>query len=114
MGLFAKDSAVLLKYRPDPAAAVPVYDRYVLENVLVRETFAADAEAVEDDGAVLYFLEGASVCRTENGGTVKFPRLAKGDRCLLHAGTDAEVSMRVAEAGYFTGSTLAHVRIRLK
>lgn len=114
MGMFAENSAVLLKYRPDAAAEVPAYNRYVLENVMVRETFAADADAVENDGAVLYFLEDTSVCRAENGGTVKLPRLAKGDRCLLHAGTDAEVTMRVAEAGYFTGGTLAHVRIRLK
>lgn len=114
MGLFAKNSAVLLKYRPDPAAAVPAYDRYTLENVMVRETFAADAEAVGNAGAVLYFLEDTSVCRAENGGTVPFPGLSKGDRCLLHAGTDAEVNMRVAEAGYFTGGTLAHVRVRLK
>ena len=114
MGQFEKDSVVLLKYRSGPTAVVPAYDRYVLENVMVRETFAADADAVNGDGAVVYFLDDRSICRTENGGTVKFPRPAKGDRCLLHAGTDAETNMRIAEAGYFTGGTLAHVRMKLK
>jgi len=114
MGEFAKNSVVLLKYRPDPAAPVPAYDRYVLENVMVRETFAATADAVNESGAVVYFLEDGSVCRAETGGTVSLPRLAKGDKCLLHAGTADEREMRVAEAGYFTGGTLAHVRMKLK
>ena len=76
--------------------------------------FDAIAAGFAGAGAVLYFLEDTSICRAENGGTVPLPGLAKGDRCLLHAGTDAEVNMRVAEAGYFTGGTLAHVRVRLK
>ena len=114
MGSFANDAVVLLKYRPDPAADVPSYDRYTLENVMVREIFAADAEGVSGDGAVVYFLEKGSVCRGPDGMSAGLPGLAKGDCCILHAGTPAEVTMRVAEAGYFGGSPLAHVRMKLK
>ncbi len=114
MSFFAKDSVVLLKYKPDAAASTPAYDRYVLENVMVRETFAADSDAVNEGGATVYFLDNVSICRVENGGSVSLPRLAKGDMCSLHAGTDAEVTMRVAEAGYFNGGTLAHIRIKLR
>lgn len=114
---FTEDRVILLKYKQaDVAAQVPEYDRYTLENVMVRETFAADADAVNEGGAVVYFLENVSVCRAESGESVPMPRLAKGDRCILHfnGGTDAEVTMRVAEAGYFTGGGLAHVRMKLK
>ena len=114
MGSFANEAVVLLKYRPDPAALTPAYDRYPLENVMVREIFAADAEGTSGDGAVVYFLEKGSICRDPYGRTVGFPRLAKGDLCILHAGTPEEVTMRVAEAGYFGGSPLAHVRMKLK
>lgn len=111
---FTEDKVILLKYKPDIAAQVPAYDRYTLENVMVRETFAADADAVDASGATVYFLEDVSVCRAESGESVSMPRLTKGDRCILHGGTDAEVTMRVAEVGYFTGGNLAHVRMKLK
>lgn len=114
MGTFAKDAVVFLKYKPDTAAVSPAYDRYTLENVMVRETFAADAENVNGDSAVVYFFENGSVCRDPYGTETDLPRPAKGDRCVLHAGTEAEVTMRVAEAGYFGGSPLAHVRLKLK
>lgn len=114
MGNFANDSVVLLKYRPDPAAEVPAYDRYMLENVMVREIFAADAEGVSGDSTVVYFLEKSSVCRSADGMSAGLPRLAKGDCCILHAGMPSEVTMRVAEAGYFGGGALAHVRMKLK
>lgn len=114
MSVFSQGNVILLKYKPDLTASTPAYDRYVLENVMVRETFAADSDAVSGSGAVVYFLDNVSICCAENGRTVSLPRLAKGDMCTLHAGTDAEVTMRVAEAGYFNGSTLAHVRMKLK
>lgn len=110
---FADDKVILLKCRSDVTAKTPAYDRYALENVMVREIFAADAEAVNEGGATVYFLD-RSVCRSETGESVPFPRLAKGDKCILHGGTEAEVTMRVTEAGYFNGSSLAHVRFRLK
>ena len=111
---FVRDRVVLLKYRPDLAAAVPEYDRYALERVMVREIFAADPDAVEKSGAVVYFLDRVSVCRGMGGEVTSLPQLSKGDMVLLHEGTDAEAVMRVSEAGYFNGETLAHVRIRLK
>ncbi len=114
MGTFTKDAVVFLKYKPDIAAASPAYDRYTLENVMVRETFAADAENVNGDGAVVYFLENGSICRSPDGAETGLPRPAKGDRCVLHAGTADEANMRIMEAGYFTGGTLAHVRLKLK
>lgn len=114
MGNFTKDRVILLKYRSGTAAAVPAYDRYTLENVMVRELFGTDAESVNAGGAVVYVLRDVSVCRGSSGAVTELPRLAKGDRCVLHAGTEAEVSMRVTEAGYFNGESLAHVRIRLK
>ena len=114
MGIFANDTVVYLKYKPDVRAASPAYNRYTLENVMVREVFAADPENVSGDGAVVYFLENGSICRGPSGRCVGFPRPAKGDRCILHAGTEAEVTMRVAEAGYFGKSPLAHVRLKLK
>lgn len=114
MSAFAKEKIVLLKYKPDPAAAEPVYDRYTLENVVVREIFGTDVESVNESGAMVYVLENISVCRAKNGRPVAFPRPSKGDRCILHAGTPAEVSMRITEAGYFNGTTLAHTRLKLK
>jgi len=110
----AKEKVIFLKYKPDPAAAVPAYDRYTLENVVVRELFGTDADAADTGHAMVYVMDNISVCHARNGRTVAFPRPAKGDRCILHAGTDAEVNMRVAEAGYFNGVTLAHTRIKLK
>jgi len=110
----AKEKVIFLKYKPDPAAAVPAYDRYTLENVVVRELFGTDADAADTGHAMVYVMDNISVCHARNGRTVAFPRPAKGDRCILHAGTDAEVNMRVAEAGYFNGVTLAHTRLRLK
>lgn len=114
MGNFADGAVVLLKYRPDVRAATPAYDRYVLEHVMVREIFSADAEAVGQDSSLVYFFENGSVCRDPYGAAVRIPRMAKGDRCILHEGTDAEVNMRVAEAGYFGGGSLAHVRLKLR
>ncbi len=111
---FAKDTILLKKYLPDPAADIPAYDIYTLENVMVREVFAADADGMDKDGATVYFLRDVSVCRGPSWAKVALPRLAKGDLCVLHAGTEAETEMRVAEAGYFTGGNLAHIRIKLK
>ncbi len=111
---FAKDTILLKKYRPDPAAEVPAYDTYTLENVMIRETFAVDKTSADADGATVYFLRNVSICRDSYGRIVPFPRLAKGDLCVLHGGSAAEESMRVAAAGYFTGGNLAHVRVKLK
>lgn len=114
MGTFADGTVIYLKYRPDVRAASPAYDRYTLENVMVRELFAADPEQGNEDRAVVYFLDSGSICRDPSGRIVRLPRPAKGDRCILHAGTEAEVTMRTAEAGYFGGSPLAHVRLKLR
>ena len=114
MGNFANDTIVYMKRKPEIHASSPEYERYVLENVMVREMFASEADAVEKSSAVVYFLEKGSVCRGPHGRTVGLPRPAKGDLCILHAGTPEEVTMREAEAGYFGGSPLAHVRMKLK
>ncbi len=111
---FAKETILLKKYLPDPAAAVPAYETYRLYNVMVRETFATGADGKNGDGATVYFLRDVSVCRKTSGTKTALPRLAKGDLCVLHAGTEAETEMRVAEAGYFTGGNLSHIRIKLK
>lgn len=110
---FTKERILLKKYRPDPAAAVPAYDTYRLYNVVVRETFAVGADGENEDGATVYFLRDVSVC-LKSGMKTALPRLAKGDLCVLHAGTDDETEMRVTEAGYFTGGNLSHIRIKLK
>ena len=114
MGNFANDTIVYMKRKPGIHASSPEYERYVLENVMVREMFASEADAVEKSSAVVYFLEKGSVCRGPNGICDGLPRPAKGDRCILHFGTKAEMTMRVAEAGYFAGNPLAHIRLKLK
>ncbi|MGN1346529.1 MAG: hypothetical protein ACI4V1_07065 [Eubacteriales bacterium] len=111
---FTNDTVVLLKYKGDDASGAPEYERYTLENVMVREIFAVDPSAVDEGGVTVYFLDNVSVCRAEAGEETALPRPSKGDLCSLHGGSAAEVTMRVAEAGYFTGGTLAHVRLKLK
>ncbi len=111
---FSNDKVVLLKFKSETMGSAAEYERFSLDDVMVRETFADDAEAVNDGGAVVYFLNNVSICRDADGRTVSLPRIAKGDLCLLHSGSADEMTMRIAEAGYFTGGSLAHVRLKLK
>lgn len=111
---YMKDRVTLLKCRTAPGALAPSYERYLLENVMVRERFAADADGENGGGAVVYLPEGRYVCRNAAGAEVPLPVLSKGDRCILREGTENEGSLRVAEAEYFRGGALAHIRLRLK
>lgn len=109
-----ESSAILMKYRGDSSDGKGIFDRYVLESVIVREVFAADSEAVSSGGVTLYFLLDRSVCRAEGGNSVTFPRLACGDMISLYVGGEESCAMRVFEVGYFSGGGLSHVRIKLK
>lgn len=109
-----ENSAVLLKYRSDGADGTENFDRYSLENVVIREVFAVDSDNVHGGLVTLYFLSDRSICRDDKGEVVSLPRLSHGDMVTLRVGENDEERFRVSEAGYFTGGDLSHVRIKLK
>lgn len=110
---FASGGASYLKL-VDVDRTGAVYDRYELSDVIVRESFAEDAEGVKKGGAVLYYITRRSGCRTVYGERCALPRPKSGDLMILHAGTEDEITYRVEEAGYFVGTgAIEYVRIKL-
>ncbi|MBE6541065.1 MAG: hypothetical protein E7672_01295 [Ruminococcaceae bacterium] len=92
-----------------------VYAKYRLENAAVRELFSVDEEATLIGDVTLYYFPERCRCLDSSGKKVSFPRPKAGDICVLDAGEEAERSFRVAEVGYFTGSSeLSHIRLKLK
>ena len=90
------------------------YEMYELSDVVIREEFAEDECGVRKGGAVLYYITKKSGCRTAYGEKYRLPRPKSGDLLILHAGTDEEITYRVAEAGYFVGTgTIEYTRIKL-
>lgn len=91
-----------------------VYDRYEISGAVLRENFAEDKDGVKKGEAVLYYITKKSSCRSVLGEKCPLPRPKTGDLVILHAGTDAEVTYRVAESGYFIGTgKIEYVRIKL-
>lgn len=112
---FLNGQAIYRQFRSDSADYSADYRDLTLTGVWVREIFAADPEAVENGVTILYFFPGQSVCTDENGREVVFPRPRSGDLAVLHAGTEDERVLRVAEAAYYTGVAVGpHVRLKLK
>lgn len=90
------------------------YDRYELSGAVIREVFAEDECGVKKGGATLYFISKKTVCRRAYGERCPLPRPKSGDLVILHAGTEEEITYRVAECGYFVGAgTIDYTRIQL-
>ncbi len=112
---FLNGCAVYRQFREDLSDYTADYRELTLDGVWVREVFAADPDGVESGSTVLYFFPGQSGCYDENGSTAAFPRPKNGDLVVLHADTEDERVLRVAESGYYMGSAgNSHVRLKLK
>lgn len=111
-------TVILLRQSSDASASPvntePQYDRYTIHGAVVRECFAVSPENENSGTTVVYYIDGKSSCTGPGGRITALPRLRYGDMAILYAGTSDEVRLRVAEAAYFTGSRLSHVRIKLK
>ncbi len=112
---FIGSGADYLGFRGDSAGGAAEYEAFTLAEVLVREKFAACENSVGESEAVLYFISGRSLCYAADGGECPLPKPRTGDLCRLHAGSAAEITLRVAEAGYFIGrGNIEYIRLKLK
>ena len=112
---FLNGQALYRQFCGDNADYSADYRNLTLTDVWIREIFAADPEAVESGVTILYFFPDQSACKDEDGCEVAFPRPKSGDLAVLHAGTEDERVLRVAEAAYYPGAQAnPHVRLKLK
>ncbi len=111
---FIGGAALYLKYTGDHADGTALYDEYELSDVLVREKLAYSERGVEHGETVLYFITKKSTCYGADGEVCQLPKPREYDLCTLRAGTDDEITRRVAEAGYFIGrGDIEYVRLKL-
>ncbi len=112
---FIGGGALYLGFRGDSADGAAEYEPFTLAEVLVREKFAVGEDSVGESEAVLYFISGRSLCYTAEGTECPLPKPRTGDICRLHAGSESEITLRVAEAGYFIGrGEIEYIRLKLK
>jgi len=82
---------------------------------MVREVYAVDPDMTQDGVTTVYFFPGISRCTDESGHDCSMPRPGYGDLAVLHSGEDGERTLRVGEAGYFTGDDgIGHIRLKLR
>lgn len=92
-----------------------MYTKYNLDGAAVREVFAVDEEAVDKNSVTVYYFPERCRCTDSAGNYVSLPRPKGGDLCVLRPGYEDERVLRVAEVGYFTGSSdMTHIRLKLK
>jgi hypothetical protein len=111
---FCRDT-ILYRQLIDDSGTGASFADYTLTGVLVREVFAVDPDMTEDGTTTLYFFPGMSRCTDASGHVCGMPHPGYGDLAVLHAGEDRERTLRIAEAGYFTGDRgIGHIRLKLR
>lgn len=107
-------TVILMKFRSDAPGSDPAYDEYTIYDAVVRECFAVDPENENGGAVTVYYLDGKSKCVSPDGKITAMPKVKYGDMMLLYAGMPEEMRLRIAEAAYFPGGRLSHVRLKLK
>lgn len=92
----------------------PIYDKYPISNVIMREKFAVDEDMMDVSHVVLYFIHGKSVCKNDLGTVCPLPKPRAEDVVFMNSGTDSEITYKVREAGYFIGAgEVEYTRLKL-
>ena len=92
----------------------PIYEKYTLSDVVVREKFECAQSGVGNSEAVLYFISGRSYCKNELGIQCPLPMPRADDVVFMNFGTDSERVYKLAEAGYFIGlGDVEYTRLKL-